>query len=85
MKRIVKDLKQFNSDGCTASPDFDFRECCERHDKDYYSCRFTRKQADIRLRECIAGKGYKVLPWIYYYGVRIFGGPHYNKRKSRLP
>jgi len=84
MKRIIRDIKEFNSDGCTGVPDFNFRDCCEQHDRDYLG-RVSRKQADIMLRQCIASKGYRVLPWIYYIGVRLFGGPHYKQRKLRLP
>lgn len=83
IRRIFRDIKEFTSDGCTMSPDFDFRDCCVRHDLDYWRGDMTRAQADARLRECIQTRGYFVLPWIYWVGVRLFGGPRFNKNKER--
>lgn len=63
------------TDGCTLSPDFDFRECCDLHDVRYRANpeRITRAEADRALRVCIRSKGYRVLPWVYWGFVRVFG------------
>jgi hypothetical protein len=61
------------SDGCTASPDFTFRPCCEEHDYHYKTGDIPRKEADARLRECMQSKGYVVLPHVYWLVVRLFG------------
>jgi hypothetical protein len=87
MKRIFRDIKEFSTDGCTMSPDFDFRDCCVRHDLDYWRGDVTRAEADRRLRQCIKEKGYVVLPWIYWAGVRLFGAGRFNriKKHRRFP
>lgn len=69
----------FKSDGCTRSPDFDFSLCCEKHDEEYSDPESTdRAAADLHLRECIAGKGHRVLAWFYWAAVRLFGGSHWR-------
>jgi hypothetical protein len=78
MKRIFRDIKEFSTDGCTMSPDFDFRECCVRHDYDYYD-QVPRKKADLKLKACIAKKGHPILARVYYRGVRCFGWFRYRK------
>ena len=60
------------------SPDFDFRECCVRHDFDYYS-QVSRKEADLKLKACIEKKGHPKLAKIYYCGVRAFGWLRYRR------
>ena len=55
--------KPFKSDGCTLSPAFNFRHCCEDHDRKYW-CGGTREQrrdADIAFRDCIRAAGHPVL------------------------
>ena len=56
-KQKWKGFKQTVSDGCTMSPDMNFRVCCEEHDF-YYKKRekdtgISRRVADKRLRLCI--------------------------------
>lgn len=75
--------KKILADYCTASPDFNFSECCKTHDEDYEKAVISRWEADIKLRQCISRKGvgfykYKVLPWVYWSGVRVFGGSRYG-------
>lgn len=83
-KYIAKDVADFSSDGCSMSPDLTFHSCCEEHDYYYRNhsgpngLPITRAEADRRLRECIARKGvlgweWKVLPWVYWAGVRLLG------------
>lgn len=63
----------WKGDGCTASPDLTFRECCDEHDYLYQTRLVSRKEADLYLRECMRAKGYLILPWVYYLAVRLFG------------
>jgi hypothetical protein len=70
-------------DGCTAAPDFDFgADCCGEHDYHYQVGDLSRREADTRLRECLRAKGYFVLPWVYWLGVRVFGREHYRKLQN---
>lgn len=83
MKKTLRDIKEFSTDGCTSSPDFDFRDCCIRHDFDYWGGRVTRKTADKRLKECIIENGHPYLARIYYAGVRLFGWRYYKYRRTQ--
>ncbi len=68
----------FESDGCTAFPDGNYRDCCEEHDLDYYKGGSfkERRASDKRLYSCVKSKpGWKNkyrAPMIYL-GVRVFG------------
>lgn len=78
--------KGFKYDGCTAVPDFDFgSDCCGEHDYYYQSKSLSRSEADRKLRECIRKKGYVVLPWVFWLGVRVFGKFWWWKRKKPAP
>lgn len=72
------------TDGCTLSPDFDFKECCDWHDVRYRENpeRITRAEADRALRVCIRGKGYVVLPWAYWGAVRLFGWAFWRRSRA---
>ena len=70
MKISNKDLL---SDGCSQSPDFQFKECCKLHDFWYTTGLLERKEADIRLRDCIREKSNWFLSQSYYRMVRLFG------------
>lgn len=77
---IAKGVKY---DGCTASPDFDFgADCCAEHDTHYQLGDISRAEADSRLRQCMAKKGYVVLPWVYWAMVRLFAKQHYLRNKN---
>lgn len=69
----------FETDGCSWSPDFNFRCCCIRHDIDYWAggTKQDRLEADQRMRDCIRSYNRPILAWIYYIGVRIFGNPNF--------
>lgn len=73
------------SDGCSGVPDFNFRVCCEKHDYYYRNItNVTRLVADKRLRECIRRKWkYPLMPWIYYFGVRLFGWWAWRKKYAK--
>lgn len=74
--------KGFKYDGCTAVPDFNFgADCCGEHDFHYQANDVTRAEADKRLRQCIQKKGYLVLPWVYWFGVRVFGRSFWKKKQ----
>ena len=61
-------------DHCTLSPEGDWSLCCEAHDREYEDPEATdRAAADKHLRECIAARGHRVVCWIYWIGVRLFG------------
>jgi hypothetical protein len=84
---VVRDgfRKGVHYDGCTAVPDFDFgADCCGEHDYHYQLGDITRSEADTRLRQCIRKKGYIVLPWVFWLGVRIFGGGYYRKKQNEI-
>ena len=81
------------SNGCSSSPDFNFQECCDRHDYHYATHNelvesdigqvstkpITRARADSLLLKCIKEKwmGF-FLPYIYYLTVRTFGGKNWK-------
>jgi hypothetical protein len=71
-------------DGCTASPDLDFgADCCGAHDADYQLGDVSRAEADRALRDCISKKGYVVLPWVYWAGVRLFAGGVWKRYRNK--
>ena len=71
-------LKDFVTDGCSMSPDLEFSACCVEHDINYATGDITRAEADRKLRQCIAAKGYPYLSIVYWMGVRLFGWmPYY--------
>lgn len=68
----LKDPKAMTDGGCTFAPDFNFKECCRRHDVMInYNQGITDREADQYLRECIADCGYPVIAWIYWCYVRF--------------
>jgi len=89
-------LRNVDSKGlvCTGVPDnpfrFQFASCCRGHDNCYSGCGDTRKECDLKFRECMRSKcrGLPVISgtrqaceaWArnYYVGVRIGGGMFYE-------
>ena len=74
------------TNGCTMSPDFNFKDCCDKHDicycvggddNDRFNC-------DIELYKCIKKKGHPVLASIYYSAVRALGSSHFNYRQRDI-
>jgi hypothetical protein len=63
----------FANDGCTMAPDLTFSHCCYEHDIYYVTGAISRAEADRCLRKCISARGYPVLAWVYWLGVRLFG------------
>jgi hypothetical protein len=71
-------------DGCTAAPDLDFgADCCGEHDAHYQLGDVSRWQADRNMRRCISKKGYVVLPWIYWFFVRVGAGHVWDKYRNK--
>lgn len=80
MELVIEGLKKgYKYNGCSVVPDFDFGwDCCNEHDFHYQEGRLTRAEADKVLRLCIQDKGYWLLGWVYWLGVRIFGRRFYK-------
>jgi hypothetical protein len=78
--RGVADLPRhpFTTDGCSASPDGTWVDCCVQHDVAYWcgGGADARLAADRRLRECIAGTLHSPLyASVAFAFVRIGGAP----------
>ncbi|MFC1664881.1 FAD-binding oxidoreductase [Pseudomonadota bacterium] len=79
-----KQLKSFESDGCSLFPDGTPKEpkkwcdCCYAHDISYWKggTRQQRLTADQELRQCVQSIN-KSLSKSMYGGVRTFGGPYF--------
>ena len=79
-----KQLKSFQSDGCSLFPDGTPKEpgkwcdCCYAHDISYWKggTREQRLNADQELRQCVL-KFDQTLSDSMYGGVRAFGGPYF--------
>ena len=65
----------FVSDGCSLWPDLEWVECCVVHDSVYWlgGSRSERKQADLKMKQCVSKTGHPVTAWIMYFGVRATG------------
>ncbi len=79
---IIRDL---TTDGCSFAPDLNIRPCCNHHDYHYRNATMSRATADRLLRQCIGQQGigfyrYRLLPWVYWLAVRLFGWLYYRKR-----
>lgn len=90
IKTTTTDFKKAVSDGCTGVPDFEFTECCVYHDIAYDNG-MSRFKADLDLFLCMRNtlitnnknKGLKrLLPYVFFIGVRIFGKNHFKKNKN---
>lgn len=78
---LVANGKAFlQSDGCTGAPGLNFTSCCFEHDYYYTTHAVSRREADKRLRQCIARKRWRLLPVLYWLGVRIFGRKAWKKK-----
>ena len=68
------------SDGCTLIPDGHIRDCCLRHDQEYFvgGTRKERRESDKQLYHCVRKKkgfGHKLVAPFIWLGVRIGGVP----------
>ena len=69
------------ADRCTLFPEGSWQECCYLHDLNYIRQKITRKEADKRLLSCVKERC-KVVAYIMYAGVRLFGWYFWNKNKK---
>jgi hypothetical protein len=69
--------RPFTTDGCSRYPDGSWVECCIEHDIRYWcgGSAEMRKQADLELKRCVSGKGFKTRSSIMYRGTRVGGSP----------
>lgn len=83
MNAWAKKLQSLNQpmDGCTMSPDGNWRECCDEHDYHYMARDVSRFEADKRLGQCISRRGFPVFGVLYFMAVRVFGAGFWNKAK----
>jgi hypothetical protein len=85
----------FKPDGCSLSPDWDFVECCNIHDRAYAKIDSSaigwldnfkaRRGADKALLKCIREHGkahHYILGPLYYAGVRCFGWLFWTYRNN---
>lgn len=76
-------LKALNQpvDGCTASPNGNWRDCCDEHDYHYSEHDVARVEADATLAVCITKKGHPGFGALYFLAVRFMGLGFWNKAK----
>lgn len=65
----------FWTDGCSAWPDGPWQVCCIEHDVAYWcgGSAEERAFADRALRSCVAERGFGMLGWLMWSGVRVGG------------
>ena len=61
------------TEGCSFVADFDFKGCCDEHDRHYALHDVTRAEADDELYYCILARGHPYIAWVYWSWVRTFG------------
>ena len=76
---LAEPPEDFGGDGCTLFPDGNYRECCYRHDVDYFrgGTEKERRESDKKLYRCVRSKkGWQneVAAPLMLLGVRVFGG-----------
>ncbi|MBE9529297.1 MAG: hypothetical protein IME99_08680 [Proteobacteria bacterium] len=76
-KGAVSGMSSFTTDGCTLYPDGEWVECCIEHDKEYWcgGSRVKRKESDLKMKSCIAKKGFGYRANLMYLGVRLGAHP----------
>lgn len=67
----------FTTDGCSAWPDGNWRECCVEHDAAYWcgGSAAARAAADAALGRCVAWLGHPLIGAVMHLGTRIGGHP----------
>jgi len=81
-------LKPFTSDGCSLFPNGSLEDrnkclpCCIEHDLAYWQggTEEQRKEADNKLKHCVAAAGEKQISEIMHFGVTIGGDAIYPTR-----
>ncbi|XLQ20709.1 MAG: FAD-binding oxidoreductase [Candidatus Moraniibacteriota bacterium] len=70
--------KEFITDGCTLFIEFTWKECCMKHDEQYWLGGNTqkRKNVDTEFKKCVYEKSnQKVVSQVMYGVVRVMGTP----------
>ncbi len=83
--------RPFTTDGCSggmswfwqhlvkpfSKTDLPWRGCCISHDREYWmgGTWQQRRAADLQLFKCVKQKGFPLLAWFMYTGVRMGGSP----------
>ena len=78
-------LADFTTDGCSMFPDGTaaqpklWCQCCVEHDKAYWAggTEDARRDADIKLKECVLALGQTKTAKIIWFGVRIGGSAYW--------
>jgi len=82
----ASELDDFSSDGCSLFPDKslinqdEWYDCCFEHDVAYWQggTKEERKQADVKLQQCVyKTTGDRLLADMMYHGVRFGGSPYF--------
>jgi len=93
-QRVKEYAKDLRGDGCTASPDFFYRKCCDEHDIAYRTGKtvdgawISRKEADYQMFKCMqqTGKtpilGTLIIPGLYWVAVRLLGAKAWKNNKA---
>ena len=84
IKKLSQELWNTTTDGCTGVPDGNYCQACHRHDFRYRNGTVSRAEADALLREDVRERGHPFLGWIFWVGVRLFGGRHYQWSARRV-
>ena len=79
------ELADFTTDGCSMFPDGTpaqpklWCQCCVEHDKAYWAggTADARRDADIKLKECVLALGQAKTAEIIWFGVRIGGSAYW--------
>lgn len=69
----IKCFSDFITDGCDMADDMVLSDSCNEHDLLYSTGEVSRAEADNLLRKSVASKGFPVLAWVCWLGVRMFG------------
>lgn len=93
-QRVKEHALALKGDGCTDSPDFFYRRCCDEHDIAYRTGKtvdgewISRREADYRMFKCMqkTGKtpilGTHIIPSLYWVAVRFFGDKAWKANKA---
>lgn len=73
------EIRNCRANGCTAVPDFNIKECCDKHDVCYCigGTENDRLKCDVDFLACMNDKKFS-LAGLYYEGVRTFGRFRFN-------
>ena len=78
-----REWSEAESDGCTRFPSGNYRDCCVRHDREYFAGGSWKERwrSDKKLFQCVWAKPKfynKLVAPVIWLGVRAFGGSWLN-------